>query len=35
MQILPSTAAFIMRDRGYRGKLKARFINPRKEYFDW
>ena len=35
MQILPSTAAFIMQNRGYRGKLKARFINSRKEYINW
>ena len=30
MQILPSTAAFIMRDRGYRGKLRHDLLIPEK-----
>ena len=30
MQILPSTAAFIMKDRGYRGKLKHDLLIPEK-----
>ena len=30
MQILPSTAAFIMKDRGYRGKLRHDLLIPEK-----